>query len=85
MATALQCHTEGIRDEPGGQAWVLFVCESRRQGRRERKEDKIKRVKKQARLSIPTEGTGSRTAAQAVSDLNSQTNLKAYRNCRDHS
>ena len=36
---------EGIRDEPGEQASVLFVCESGKKDRRERKEDKIKRVK----------------------------------------
>lgn len=36
---------EGIGDEPGEQASVLFVCESGKQDRRERKENKIKRVK----------------------------------------
>ena len=36
---------EGIRDEPGEQASVLFVRESGKKDRRERKEDKIKRVK----------------------------------------
>ena len=34
---------EGIGDEPGEQASVLFVCESGKQDRRERKENKIKR------------------------------------------
>lgn len=36
---------EGIRDEPGEQASVLFVCGAGSRTRRERKEDKIKRVK----------------------------------------
>lgn len=67
---------EGIRDEPPEQAWVLFVCESAKQGGRVRKEDKIKRVRKQAHLPIPTEGIflrrGLPTAAEAVSGLNSR-------------
>lgn len=72
---------------------MLFVCESGKQGRRGRKEEKIKRLRRQAHLPVPTQGifirqaqaAALRTAAQAISGLNSQTNLKEYVNCNEQS
>ena len=44
ISVTSSCHSGGNGDEPGDQAPVLPVCESGMQDRRERKEDKIRRV-----------------------------------------